>query len=409
MKLWQTNPFHQLTMTSGEGSTIRDRAGNSYLDLLSGTWCNVMGYSHPRWVHAVQEQAEKLAHVGPPFFTQEIEVALMRLKEILPPQLNRAVFLNTGSEAVELSLKLARAYTGAEKIISFDQGYYGATSHALAISEAGRTSSYLPYHGNTDRLPVPDCNNCPKGVSWPCEKRIPCLDQLAVSQGEDSEKIAAIIYEPVHAGAGNIAPPIGYGKRLRELTDQCNGVLIAEEVTTGMGRTGKWFGFQHEDMVPDILVIGKAIGGGLPVAVVVTTEEIERKCKDILVRHVQSHQNDPFSGRIAAEVISIMQDENMIERAGVMGDYFMTRLNELKSSCPGIKAVRGRGLMIGIQLQPELAKHGGEVAEKLLEQGFITNYHVPSNSFRLFPPFIITVQEIDSFIDTFHTLLPAGQ
>ncbi len=404
MRLWQTNPFQTVTITHGERCTVWDASGKSYLDLLSGTWCNVLGYGHPRWLNAIREQISKLTHTGGTFITIEIYNALSKLKEILPPQLNRAVFLNTGSEAVELALKMARAATGADGIVVIERGYYGATTYALALSEAGRTASYLPSLGNIYRLPAPDCRRCPLGCSWPCGGKFACLNALAELAEKGDRGIAAVVYEPV-IGGGILVPPIGYGAHLSALTSRCNALLIAEEVTTGMGRSGRWFAFEHENIVPDILVIGKAIGAGLPVSVVVTTDAVENRCQGILGRHVQSHQNDPFSGRIAATVISILQEEHLVELAAERGSYFLEGLKDLQISSPWVSDVRGRGAMVGIELHENCSDKGMEIAQRLLKAGFIVDYHLPSATFRLFPPFIISTEEINTFLQAFRQIL----
>ena len=402
MLLWQTNPFLEVRLAQGNGCTVWDTSGKSYLDLLSGTWCNVLGYRHPRWTSAICEQVSRLTHTGASFITTEIAEALSRLQDILPSELNRTVFLNTGSEAVELALKMARAATHADAIVVVERGYYGATTYALALSEAGRGAGYLPSIGNLYRLPAPDCARCPAGCTWPCEDRFPCLDPLAHLAEKCDTPIAAVIYEPV-LGGGILVPPIGYGARLRTLASHCNALLIAEEVTTGMGRTGRWFGFQHENIVPDILVIGKAIGAGLPVSVVITTEDVETRCKGTL-RHVQSHQNDPLSGRIAATVISILQEERLVERAAECGRHLLDGLKQIQMTNGCVLQVRARGLMVGAEVDKHRDR-GMEIPRRMLQAGFIIDYHAPTATVRLFPPYIITHQEIDAFLKAFERVL----
>ncbi|MBU1879784.1 MAG: aspartate aminotransferase family protein [Chloroflexi bacterium] len=405
MRLWQTHVLEDITLVRGAGCTVWDAAGKPYLDLLAGTWCNVLGYGHPRWVAAVQSQVSKLAHVGAAFSADEVEEALVKLRETLPPALDRAVLLNTGSEAVELALKMARAATGADGVAVIEQGYYGATTYALALSETGRAASYLPHLGHVLRLPVPMCRRCPMGLSWPCDG-FPCLDALA-----DAEPghVVAVIYEPVLGAGGIIVPPPGYGTRLRDLATHCGALLIAEEVTTGMGRTGRWFAFEHDAIVPDILVIGKAIGAGLPVSAVVTTGEVEARCQGVL-RHVQSHQNDPFSWRIAAAVIAILQEEGLVEQAAGRGAYLLDGLRELQSRCAWIWDVRGQGLMAGVELEPDRAAQGVTVRQRLLDSGFIVDYQPHTATLRLFPPYIIAASEIDRFLTAFEeTLFDVGK
>jgi 2,2-dialkylglycine decarboxylase (pyruvate) len=399
VRLWQTNPLEEITLVRGEGCTVWDESGKAYLDLLSGTWCNILGYGHPRWVEAVQTQAARLAHVGAAFPTEEVGAALAKLGEILPPALERGVLLNTGSEAVELALKMARAASGADGVAVIERGYYGATTYALTLSEAGRTAPYLPRLGTIQRLPAPTCRRCPVGRSWPCGG-FPCLDALRLLADEGTGDLAAVLYEPVMAAGGMIVPPPGYEAQLRNLATRCGALLIAEEVTTGMGRTGRWSAFEHDGIVPDILVIGKAIGGGLPVSAVVTTRQVEARCQGVL-RHVQSHQNDPFSGRMAATVISILQEERLVPQAAQRGAYLLDGLRTVQSRCPGIWDVRGKGLMLGVELEPGWTPAGTAVYQRLLELGMIVDYQPHTGTFRLFPPYVISVEEMDRFLVAF--------
>lgn len=402
MQLWQTNPLQEIILARGEGCTVWDSSGKPYLDLLSGTWCNILGYGHPRWLDAVRSQAGVLVHVGDAFPTVEVDEALAKLGEILPAELNRVVLLNTGSEAVELALKMARAATGREGIVVVEGGYYGATTYALSLSEAGRDAPYLPRLGAVYRLPAPACRRCPVGHAWPCDG-FPCLDPLRALAPQGAGGIAAVLYEPLMAGAGMLVLPSGYQRQLRELAARCGALLIAEEVTTGMGRTGRWFGFEHDGIVPDLLVIGKAIGAGLPVSAVATTQEVEERCRGVL-RHVQSHQNDPFSGRIAATVVSILQAEGLVEQAAQRGAYLLAGLRELQATGPWIRDVRGQGLALGMELKGDQVELGPAVFRRLLDAGFLVNYQAQTLTFRLFPPYIISVEEIDRFLAAFEQI-----
>ena len=356
MRIWRTNPLEKVVLTRGEGCRVWDNQGNSYLDLLAGCWCSVLGHGHPRLLEDIREQAGTLIHAGPPFLSDEIQRALAKLTEVVPPALERTVFLNTGSEAVELALKMARAATGAGTIVTIARSYYGATTYALSLSEAGRDVRWLPPVGSMIRIPAPDCRRCPAGAAWPCDG-FPCLDQLRELIDKKDPAVAAVIFEPVLANAGILVPPPGYGSCLRDLAAQLKALFIAEEVTTGMGRTGRWFGFEHDNTVPDVLVIGKAVGAGLPVAAVVTTGDVEARCQSVLT-HVQSHQNDPFSGRIVATVITILQEEGLIERAATLGNHLLAGLKELQSRLRCITVVRGRGLMVGIELNRDWSSRG---------------------------------------------------
>lgn len=402
MVIWKTNPFENVVLTHAQGCRVWDDRGNSYLDLLAGCWCSVLGHGHPRLVAAIREQSGKLIHAGPPLLSGPVHQALEKLAEIAPPALERAALLNTGSEAVELALKMARAATEADGIVVVARSYYGATTYAYALSEAGRNVGWLPPVGDVTRVPAPDCRRCPASASWPCGT-FPCLPSPGDLSGQ---RVAAVLFEPVLANGGVIVPPPGYGARLRDLATQLGALFIAEEVTTGMGRTGRWFGFEHDAAVPDILVLGKALGGGLPVAAVLTTAEVEKRCGGRLT-HVQSHQNDPLSGRIVATVISTLQDEGLVERAATRGDHLLAGLRALQARHACIADVRGRGLMTGIELVRERANAGTDLARRLLSAGFIVNYQPHNAAFRLFPPYVITTDEIDAFLDAFDHVLSA--
>jgi 4-aminobutyrate aminotransferase-like enzyme len=398
MRLWRTSPVSGVTLVRGEGTRVWDDRGRSYVDLLSGTWCNVLGYGCPELVEAIRDQAGKLVHSGTPFGTREVDDALDALREIVPPKLDRVVLTNTGSESVELALKIACAASGGAPSAVVGGGYYGATSYAYSLSEAGRNATWLPGSESTLRLPTPHCARCPKRET--CRGTCPCLDPFSDQLEAAGGRISAVLYEPV-IGGGILVPPVGYGKRLRKFADSCGALLIAEEVTTGMGRTGKWFGFEHDDITPDILVLGKILGGGLPVAAVVTTEDVERRSADVLGRHVQSHQNDPFSGRIASTVIGILSRGGFVERARVVGERLLGGLRKLAREIPAIRDVRGRGAMVGAELAPQYADRGPELSRALLDAGFIQDFHVPTSTLRLFPPFVTETDDLDAFTGAF--------
>jgi len=397
-RAWRTHPVSNLRLVRGDGSWVYDAAGNRYLDLLCGTWCAVLGHGHPSLRAAIADQAAKLVHTGPPVQTDEFDEALARFAEILPPPLDRVVLLNTGSEAVELALKMARAARRSNRLAVVERSYYGATISALSLSEIGRSAAYLPHPLDLIRLPAPDCARCPVGAGPTCAGAFPCLSPLDALRAspESGEPLAAVIYEPVLANAGIVVPPIGYGARLRSLATAGGALVIAEEVTTGIGRTGRWFGFEHDAIVPDLLVLGKALGGGFPVSAVVTTSRVENAAHPVL-RHVQSHQNDPFSARIAATVIGTIQRDRLIERAASVGHDLRNRLADLVGSLSGVHEVRGRGMMIGIELQPDRADRGPQIADDLLRAGYIVDYQPQNRTFRLFPPYVVPREEIDRF------------
>ncbi len=395
MRVWKTLSMRDTVMTRSEGCRVWGTEGNSYLDLQSGYWCNVLGYGNPDLTEPVKNQIDRLVNVMSAFRTEEVELALQEMEKVLPPTLNRAAFLNSGSEAVDLALKMARAATGRTGVVVNERGYYGATSYPFSLSWPGMSAPYLPDPGEVHRLPPPLCQSCEHGSREDCSG-FKCLEWLQRLVDEGNTNIAAVMYEPVF-GAGILVPPIGYGERLREYADALGALLISEEVTTAPGKTGRWFAYQHDGIEPDILVLGKAVGAGFPVSVVVTTEEVEERCRDSLL-HVQSHQNDAFSGRVVATVLSIIRQQGLVEQAAEKGEYFIDALRELMEEHPFIVDVRGRGLMFGVELDDGHAHLGTVIQDRLFEKGYLMDYHASTRTFRFFPPYVISYGEIDSFI-----------
>lgn len=395
MRIWKSISMRGDVITRGEGCRVWASSGKSYLDLQSGYWCSVLGYGNPDLIEPVKSQIDRLVNVMSAFRTEEIDLALSELEKALPPTMNRVAFLNSGSDAVDLALKIARSATGRTGVVVNERGYYGATSYAFSISWPGMSATYLPDPGEVHRLPPPLCWSCEHGSRVDC-RDFKCLDLLQTLVDEGNTNIAAVIYEPV-LGAGILVPPIGYGARLREYADALGALLISEEVTTAPGKTGRWFAYQHDDIEPDILVLGKAIGAGFPVSVVVTTGDVEDQCRDSF-RHVQSHQNDALSGRVVATVLSIIRERGLVEQVARKGEYFFDALKELADEYPFIVDVRGRGLMLGVELGEEHVHLGKVIQDELFEKGYLMDYHALTNTFRFLPPYVITYDEIDSFI-----------
>ncbi|MCW4012072.1 MAG: aspartate aminotransferase family protein [Candidatus Bathyarchaeota archaeon] len=387
MRLWKTGPQRNIVLVRGEGNHVYDETGKRYLDLQSGYWCNVLGYDNPKIVKPMQEQFKRLTNVMSAFSTNEIKEAMNQLGKVLPPELDRISFLNSGSEAVDLALKIARAATDKTGLVVNERGYYGATAYTFSLCGAGRNTSYLPNPGELYTLPAPTPENC---TGWSC------LEPLKKLVQEGNDNIAAIIYEPV-IGAGIFVPDIGYGEQLRKYADELGALLISNEVTVSPAKSGKWFAHQHDNVVPEILTLGKAIGCGFPVSCMITTGRVEEMC-DGKIYHVQSHQNDALSGRAVATVIKTIMEEGLVDRCAEMGEYFLERFNEIKESYDCVVDARGRGLLLALQLGEEYAEQGEVIQWDLIDKGFLMDYHKASNSFRFFPPFTITQKEIDEFI-----------
>lgn len=389
-------------LKSGKGSKVYDEKGKEYLDLQSGYWCNVLGYGNSELNEPIIEQIRTLSNVMSAFQTDEIDGAMDELVKVLPPELNRVAFLNSGTEAVELALKMARAATGKGGMVVNERGYYGATSYTFSLGSAGLTADYLPDPGTVYRLQAPMCNHCEYSSRDECTE-FKCLDILGELAEDGNKEIAAIVYEPI-LGGGILVPPIGYGGKLKEYADDLGALLIANEVTTGAGKTGRMFAHMFDDIIPDIMTLGKAIGGGFPVSVVVTTKKVEEMCGN-KIYHVQSHQNDALSGKVVQTVLKVIREQGLVKAAEEKGRYWLGELGKLMHEVPVIIDVRGRGLMFGVELDEEYASKGLLIQNEMIEKGYLMDFHAASNTFRFFPPYVITLDEINGFNEAFKETL----
>ena len=394
MRIWRCLPQRRTVLKRGNGSKVVDENGKVYLDLQSGYWCNVLGYGNPQFIEPIVEQMRTLNNVMSAFQTNEINGAMEELGKVLPPQLDRVAFLNSGSEAVDLALKIARAATGRGGVVVNESGYYGATAYTMSISISGAGVDYLPDPGVVYKVPAPLCNHCSFANRDNC-KDFNCLDLLNKLVEEGNDEVAAIIYEPI-LGGGILVPPLGYGAKLREYADGLGALLIANEVTTGAGKTGRMFAHKYDDVTPDIMTLGKAIGGGFPVSVVVTNGRVEEMCGD-KVYHVQSHQNDALSGRVVQTLLSVIRENDLVRVAEEKGAYWKERLEEIKQKLPIIVDVRGRGLMFGVEIDEKYASKGVEIQNTMIDKGYLMDFHTSTNTFRFFPPYVISLEEINGF------------
>lgn len=395
MQILPTCPLSDFKPVRGEGCWLWDRDERRYLDLYAGTGCAVLGHGHPQFTSIIEGQLRRLVHTAPGVVADEVLEAASLLGELMPRPLDHVTFLNTGSEAVEFAIKLARIATGRNEVVGFRKGYYGATCQALALSEAGRGAAYLPSLGQVPPLPAPRCDRCPLGETHPaCHLR--CLRDWEAAVGDAAgRQLAALLVEPVMAAAGVVVPPPRFLEALAAMAAKWGCLLIAEEVSTGVGRTGGWFGFQREELRPDIVVLGKALGNGLPVAAVVVTSELAKSCAGRLV-HVRSHQNDPLSGAAAAAVLSIIRQEGLVHRVRQTGEYLLQQLRGLQREYDEILHVRGSGSMVGVDLRgADAAARGLLLQRRLFRLGVIVDFKPAVATFRFFPPYVIGRSQID--------------
>jgi acetylornithine/N-succinyldiaminopimelate aminotransferase len=368
----QTSDFPMgLEIARGEGNYLIDVNGKKYLDLISGIAVSNLGHSNPAIVNAVIEQAKSNMHTmvyGEYVLGPQVNLAT-KLTSLLPSNLSAVYFVNSGSEAVEGALKLAKRYTGRSKIISFKNSYHGSTHGALSLGgDEEMRNAFRPLLPGMMRL---DYNN---------------IDQL----NNIDASTAAVIIEPIQAEAGMILPTKGYLGKVRELCTEHKVLLIFDEIQTGFGRTGKLFAFEKYNVIPDVLLLGKAFGGGMPLGAFISSNEIMGTLRnDPVLGHITTFGGHPVSCAASLAALNILCETSLVKDVYEKGKLFTSLLNSNRK----IKAVRGTGLMFAVQLKD--FDEVQSVIKQCLERGIILDWFLYNNSsVRIAPPLTITEEEI---------------
>jgi len=382
----------RLCLDRGEGAILYDADGGRYVDLMAGVCVASLGYGHPRYVQAIQQQVARL-HVGS--FTTAHRAELVRLiAELAPGELSRTQFYSSGAEAVEAAIRLAKSFTKRREVIGFWGGYHGKTGGVLPLLGGTFKHALGPLMPGEYLSPYASCARCALGASFPsCEWR--CVDFLRRKiELETSNDVAAIIVEPIQGTAGNIVPPPGYLRMLRRLADEIGALLIADEMITGFGRTGRMFGVDHDGVAPDIVTVGKAFGGGFPMSGVITTDRVAfAKPWANPSGSSSSYGGNPLAAAAALAAIRITLDEDLAGHARVVGERMLVEMRRWEREIPIVSDVRGRGLMIGMDLvRPgtrELLDRTTtrRIFEALLARGVLAMIYNPE--VRINPPLVI--------------------
>ena len=362
-------------LVRGEGVYVFDENGKRYLDATSGQGVAALGHCHPAVVNAINAQASTLITSHESFYNDRRAELYALLASILPADLNRFFLCNSGAEAIEGALKVAKLLTGREGIVAAKRSFHGRTTGALSLTW---TQKY--------RKPF---------QAW-----LPTVDYVAFNDIEAAcaaitESTAAVVIEPVQ-GEGGVHPAgVEYLQALRERCDQTGAMLIIDEIQTGLGRTGKWFGFEHAEIAPDIIAIGKAMAGGLPMGAVCWQAfhgPIER------ATHGSTFGGNPLACAAALAAISTIRDQGLVNRARDNGEWLTDELAQLKLR--GAREVRGRGLMIGIELRSRVTP-----ALKALQEEGVLALPAGLNTLRLLPPLVISRDELTVVISAIKAVL----
>ena len=394
-------PYADGLIQEANGCFFKDLDGNETLDLAAGQFCSILGHSHPKFIEKIVEQMRRVVHTGSQFLSPVVLEAASKFAEIAPGQLNRSMIFSTGTEANECAISIAKTYTKRNGVVGFNRGYYGLSLTTKSLTSIfGSRSGDGPSVPESYRLLAPYCFRCPVNSHFP-ECDLLCLRSSIQASIPNADSIAAVIVEPILSAGGMITPPSGYLKALKEFVNAHGALLIVDEAQTGFGRTGKWFGVEHHGVQPDILVISKGAGGGMPVSGFITTDEIADKVQSQGYSHLASHQLDPLSGATLSALIDIVTEEGLVENAGKVGAFFKGRLKELQAKHSVVIDVRGEGLMLGMEIGDDSG--GGRSAAQLTlaivalckQKGVHLTYTYFEPVLRIIPPLTITPKEID--------------
>ena len=390
-------------VVKAEGAYIEDTNGHRYLD-FHGNNVHHIGYGHPKLKKAIAEQMDALPFAPRRFASTSSLALAKKLVEIAPDTLSKVLFTTGGSDAIEVALKIARAATGRHKTISFWDAFHGAGFGAASVGGEQLFRSHIigPLLSGTEHVAPFACYRCPYGYpDLNGEAQIEICQTTCASFVryvlEKEGDVAAVIAEP--ARAVPYIPPPGYWKMVRQACNDHGALLIFDEIPTGLGKTGKMFACEHDDVVPDILVLGKALGGGiLPIAAVLAKSELD-VAGEFAFGHY-THEKNPVTAKAALTTIEIIEQEGLVENAAVLGKYMLEQLNLLKAKHSTIGDVRGRGLLIGVELvlSQEEKTPADDLAEdvlyRCLSKGLSFKLTM-GNVLTLTPPLIITKTQID--------------
>jgi 4-aminobutyrate aminotransferase len=401
-------PYFPLVVARGYGATIEDVDGNQYLDFLSSAASLNTGHAHPKIVAAVKAQAEKFLNYTMVYAYHQPAVELAtRLTELAPvPKPMKVTFGLSGSDANDGAMKLLRRATGRPKIVAMLRSYHGSTYGAATLSAVSlnMTRGLGPMVPDVVHVPFADCYRCAYGQTYgqcrfDCVSYINMLFDCAVP----ADEVAGIILEPIQGDAGVVLPPPEFMQGLRDICSKHGILFVAEEVQTGFGRTGKWFAIEHWGIQPDVVVMGKALGAGMPISAVVARQDLMDAWE--LPAHLFTNGGNAVCCAAALANIEVIQEEKLVERSATLGEQITARFREMQARYELIGDVRGKGLMIGVDLvkdrvtKERARDEAAKICMRCYEKGLILSFF--SNSvLRIAPPLVVSDAEVESALIT---------
>jgi len=397
---------YPLVVSRGKGVMVEDVDGNRYLDFMAGIAVSATGYGHPKVVAAVKDAADRFLHIcGSDFYYESFAVLCERLAKVAPGRAKKRVFLtNSGTEAVEAAIKLARHATRRSAIIAFRGAFHGRSTGAVTL-----TSSKARQHAGFGPL-LPDVHHVPFAYRYRCQfcagepgcnrGCIDVIEKELFTRQLDPKDVAAIFVEPIPGEGGSIVPPAGYLPALRELCDRHGILLVADEVQSGVGRTGKMFACEHEGVEPDILLTAKGLGSGMPIGAMISRESVTTWESG---SHGSTFGGNPLCCAAALATLDLVEG-GLMANAARMGERLLERAAGLKEKHPCIGDVRGRGLMVGIEFVKDRATRepAGELVHDLVQRAFrqgLLLLGAGKSTLRLAPPLVVDQNDVDTAMD----------
>ncbi len=396
--------------TSAKGTLVRDSEGREYLDFTSGQMCATIGHNHPAIVAAVNRAGEKAFHFFSGMIPEVVaELAQTLAQDWLPGDLRKTIFINTGSEATEVALRMAKMYTDGYEVLALGGSWHGITNGASSVSMASDRKGYGVPTPGVYVIPEPNAYRPTNRDATPEEDALANLAlALKMFDMQSSGRGAAIIIEPVISAGGVLVPPRSFMQALRKAADDRGMLLIFDEAQTAFGRIGTRTGSEYFGVVPDIMTMSKTLGGGLPLAAVATTAKIEEELYRKHFTFYTSHVSDPLTAEVGIAVLKVISEEKLVARADEMGRYLRGRFEDLQQRYEVIGDVRGLGLLTGVELVKDRASRepahelGALTTKKCFEGGLSMNIRrrpERGSVWRIAPPLTVSTDEIDRAID----------
>jgi acetylornithine aminotransferase len=379
-------PGHDLLLNDivrADNCCLYDEEGNRYIDLESGVWCTSIGHGHPGVARAIADQIGRIAHTGFNYSNPVVEETARRFLALPGFEGGRCVFLCSGSEAVEYGVRTAQAIVDKPLLMTMADSYFGAYGSA---SNRRQDEWY--------------CHDWAVCVERGCGERCEHWDAIPF------DRIGGFLFEPGSSSGLVRFPPRRLVQRVVDEIRAGGGLVLVNEVTTGVGRTGEWFGYQHYDISPDIVAVGKGIGNGYPVSITAFAPGVVERLGGEPLKYAQSHQNDPLGAAVAREVIGTIEDERLIERGRAIAAALSGGLRDIQDRTDRVKEVRSRGLMVGVEMNDDRASaFTARTHVELVRRGYIVGRRPGVNVFRIDPSLTIEREHIEGFLEAFDHIL----